>query len=167
MSTNNSNKMAFDLKELMNNPDAMRNIQNMIQQNLSNDMVSKSEQVHKTKEEEREELRKKLRAKINQQHMKRQPKDVQMKEQMKTMQQNSSLLDNNGVDTHVTKEMIKSMINNNALKNQFGGAIDSKQQKRITQEFEKFMEKEKDKSAKNNKSESSKELNNDDLQKMD
>jgi hypothetical protein len=138
----NPNKMAFDLKELMNNPDAMRNIQNMIQQNLSNDITPKSEQVHKTKEEEREELRKKLRAKINQQHMKRQPKDVQMKEQMKTMQQNSSMLDNSGLDA---KEMIKSMMSHNAIKDQFGGAIDSKQQKRITQEFEKFMEKEKEK----------------------
>ncbi len=136
----NPNKMAFDLKELMNNPDAMRNIQNMIQQNLSNDIAPKL--APKTKEEEREELRKKLRAKINQQHLKRQPKDVQMKEQMKTMQQNSSMLDNSGLDT---KEMIKNMISHDAIKNQFGGSIDAKQQKRITQEFEKFIEKEKNK----------------------
>lgn len=136
----NSNKMAFDLKEIMNNPDAMKNIQNMIQQNLGTDIAPKS--ATKTKEEERAELRKKLQAKINQQHVKRQPKDVQMKEQMKTMQQNSEVLGENG---HVAKDLIKTMISNNALKDQFGGKMDSKQQKRITQEFEKFMDKEKNK----------------------
>ena len=60
-----------------------------------------------------------------------------MKEQMKTMQQNSEALGANG---HVAKDLIKTMISNNAIKDQFGGKMDSKQQKRITQEFEKFMD---------------------------
>lgn len=161
---NNSNKMAFDLKELMNNPDAMKNIQNMIQQNLGTDMAAKSKEVHKTKEEEREDLRKKLRAKINQQHVKRQPKDVQMKEQMKTMQQNSEALGENG---YVAKDLIKTMISNNALKDQFGGKMDSKQQKRITQEFEKFMDKEKNKKMDINKGSSKEGDNTNETGEMD
>ncbi len=137
---NDPNKMAFDLKEIMNNPDALRNIQNMIQQNLGSDMAPKS--APKTKEEEREELRKKLRAKINQQAMKRQPKSVQMKEQVKNMQQNSEALGTNNMDV---KEMMKAMMNNNALKDQFGGKLDAKQLKRVSNEFEKFMEKDNNK----------------------
>lgn len=127
----NLNKMAFDLKEVMNNPEV---IQNMIKQNLTSDMVPK------TKEEEREELRKKLRAKINQESMKRQSKDVQMKEQVKNMKKNSESL---GLDGNM-KEMMKAMMNNNAMKDQFGGKLDAKQLKRVSNEFEKFIEKDKE-----------------------
>ncbi len=123
----NSNKMSLDLKELMNNPEAMRNIQNMLQQNFTSD-ISKSKP--KTKEEAREEAHRKLREKINQQSLQRQPKNVQMKEQMKMIEKNTSFM-KDGLENMNVKEVVNSMVS------------DPKQRKRVANEFEKYIEKEK------------------------
>ena len=73
-----------------------------------------------------------------------------------------------GVQTVLFRsEMIKNMMNNNALKDQFGGKLDTKQLKRVSQEFEKFMEKDKSKSVKNYKNKNEESDNNDNLEKMD
>ncbi len=115
------NKINFNLKDLMNNPDAMKSLQNLVQQNLVNDLAPKKSL---TPEEEKEANRKKLREAIRQKSLRRQPKDVQMKEQMKIIEKSGHNLENMDV-----KSVVNSMVS------------DPQQKKVLAREMEKYLEK--------------------------
>lgn len=117
----NSNKINFNLKDLMNNPEAMKSLQNLVQQNLVNDLTPKKSL---TPEEEKEANRKKLREAIRQKSLRRQPKDVQMKEQMKIIEKSGHNLENMDV-----KSVVNSMVS------------DPQQKKVLAREMEKYLEK--------------------------
>lgn len=115
------NKINFNLKDLMNNPEAMKSLQNLVQQNLVNDLTPKKSL---TPEEEKEANRKKLREAIRQKSLRRQPKDVQMKEQMKIIEKSGHNLENMDV-----KSVVNSMVS------------DPQQKKVLAREMEKYLEK--------------------------
>lgn len=115
------NKINFNLKDLMNNPEAMKSLQNLVQQNLVNDLTPKKSL---TPEEEKEANRKKLREAIRQKSLRRQPKDVQMKEQMKVIEKSGHNLENMDV-----KSVVNSMVS------------DPQQKKVLAREMEKYLEK--------------------------
>jgi ATP-dependent protease HslVU (ClpYQ) ATPase subunit len=115
------NKINFNLKDLMNNPDAMKSLQNLVQQNLVNDLMPKKSL---TPEEEKEANRKKLREAIRQKSLRRQPKDIQMKEQMKVIEKSGHNLENMDV-----KSVVNSMVS------------DPQQKKVLAREMEKYLEK--------------------------
>jgi hypothetical protein len=126
------NKLSFDFKELMKNPSAMENLQKMIQQNLTNDLIP---QKTLTPEEEKEANRKKLREAIRQKSMARQPKDIRMKEQMRILEKSSPHA-SNGIENMDIKKVVNSMVS------------DPQQKKVLAREMEKYIEKEKEKKEK-------------------
>ena len=126
MSQNNpppsNNKMAFDLKTLMNNPEAMQNIQQHIARQMGQNLTPPKSL---TPEEQREENRRKLREKIREKSMARQPKDVKMKEQFKALEKSTSQT----IDTSNLKEVLNQVVS------------DPQQKKMLQREMEKYMEK--------------------------
>ena len=124
------NKLSFDLKEMLKNPEAMRNFQNIIQNTLVN-TASSTNNSEKKEKSSKEELHRRLNEKIRQQSMSRQSKDIKMAEQMKVIKNTTNLMPN-GIDSMDINKVVSEMTQ------------DKRQKKMVKKEMEKYIEKQKE-----------------------
>ncbi len=124
------NKLSFDLKEMLKNPEAMRNFQNIVQNTLVN-TASSTNNSEKKEKSSKEELHRRLNEKIRQQSMSRQSKDIKMAEQMKVIKNTTNLMPN-GIDSMDINKVVSEMTQ------------DKRQKKMVKKEMEKYIEKQKE-----------------------
>ena len=119
-------KISVALKELMNNPAAMENLQKKI----AGALTGSAPETSLPKEESKEDIRKKLREKIRQKSMARAPKDIRMKEQINHIKDAVPMARESGINAGNLAEILSQV-----------GGVSKEQKKALQKEVGKFLEK--------------------------